>query len=125
MSSFSKPLGVVRCQLYLETTGPDGCKTFEIDEREADEFSKNPLKVLSRLWDASSIDEYTQWRASDYSVQCSAIQKNGKQCRYSVAGCNHIGLAKWRYFQGDYCVHHGGETAEVNDQNFQAKFSNT
>lgn len=87
-----------------------GTETVTLTEQEMNTYIDNPIKFAADRHKVS-IEDYTNWIATDGSPRCGATTKSGRICKNHLSGGGQRPINEWLELDGGLCATHGGESS--------------
>ena len=108
--AFIKRLGALGVTFHVSHAAPGGSRTLEIPADDLALFERDPIAYFAKRHRVTK-EQYIEWHATDYSVQCSSRNKRGRRCKHIVKGGFNLDIERWVELQGSYCEIHAARTS--------------
>ena len=110
VDEFIKRLGALGVTFHLSHAAPGGTRTLEVPADDLALFERDPIAYFAKRHRVTK-EQYIEWHATDYSVQCSSTNKRGQRCKHMVKGGSNLDIERWVELQGSCCEIHAARTA--------------
>ena len=110
-AGFVRRLSALGVTFHVSHPAPGGSRTLELPADDLMSFERDPIAYFAQRHRVTR-EQYIDWHASQYSVQCAAISKGGRRCKHIVKGGRDLDIDRWVELQGRYCEIHAALVQE-------------
>ena len=110
VDAFIRRLSAIGVTFHVSHAAPGGSRTLEIPADDLALFERDPVSYFAKRHRVTK-EQYIEWHATDYSVQCSSKNKRGQRCKHIVKGGSNLDIERWVELQGSYCEIHAARTS--------------